>query len=176
MKYSLIFSIFFVLIFFTKENEAQLKTTEDDFQGTNNVEEDYIKEKTNGTSAVSSGDGISESTWIWLPTGNQKNKVKFESVVGHDLEDNEESSGLNGEQAIDDEDIGTSSGNWSNWESMKVKNTAETPKDKKQSIDEKRHLSYEKHLQKTNWCFKENEKVYQHHKFKVGIHVVSVFI
>ena len=154
MKCSLALSLVLFVALFANGNgqKHRSRNLNNDFHNTNSAEE---RPKNSTLSAFS-------STWIWLPSKNDRNKIEHEPIIGF-LENNEEF-----DKVTRDHNASLSSSNVTVVNREKL--LKEGYRGKKQKNIEKKYLTFQKRLQRKNWCFKKKQ-VSPYHKFKVNFRV-----
>ena len=156
----------------TKAGES---TTDDMLQGMNNVAVDFREQIVNNTKKLVSSDDHPTETWLWIPIGPKINDIKSESIL-HLLKNDTlfpDYSGSGEDDRVDDEPANETQKDeiWTFTEMIEERLlTTQSPKTldrKRNEIEEKAYLNYERHLRKTNWCFKDTKDAKPAHKFKV---------
>ena len=139
-------------------------------QGNNNAAVNFHipTTKVNKTSEIlSAGDHFTDK-WIWQPLGDKKNEVSSALILPWFKDDDSE---LGEDDSVYDEEVNETQKheNWTFIVTMEV-NTTKIPKTldgRRNEYEEKLFLVHERHLRKTNWCFKETEDGKTNNKFKV---------
>lgn len=178
MNYSITLAICFCWLLCgttTKAGESNDSNTGDGLnQGLNDVAVDFHSHTSliNSTSEMvpSAGDHPT-SKWIWKPIGHKINDIDSAIILG--LFENDSGSGE--DDGVYEEPVNETQTSrdeiWTFDETIEERvYTTQSPKtmDRKRSkTEEKAYLIYERHLRKTNWCFKDNEEAKPNYKFKV---------
>jgi hypothetical protein len=147
--------------------EARDSTTDDGSQGINSVAVDFHTQvdRTNVSS-----DDHPNVTWEWMPRGRERNEVLPSGSGFHSFQDDSDDL-ESGDSELDEQNETQKEVKDEIWIINVTVYSTPSPKTldgKRNKTEEKAYLLYERHLRKTNWCFKDtHETTKPTYKFKV---------